>query len=117
MGAAAAVLLHQESMTTDYTPAPEKKVPLNMRVPASLRKKLEMLVRLWKVQAQANKHDPTNIDVTHVATELLKDGVALAFKKYGGFPEDEAATKDLEKAILDGVELADSSASPPAKKK
>lgn len=114
---AAAILMQHESMTTDYTPAPEKKVPLNMRVPASLRKKLEMLVRLWKVQATANKHDPTNIDVTHVATELLKDGVALAYKKYGGFPEDEAATKELEKAITDGVVLADGAASSPAKKK
>jgi hypothetical protein len=103
------------SMSTDYTPAPEKKVPLNMRVPASLRKKLDMLVRLWKVQAIANKDDPTNIDVTHVATELLKDGVALAFKKYGGFPEDEAAVKAVEKAIADGVNLADGSSTPKKK--
>lgn len=114
---AAAAQFFAESMTTDYTPAPEKKVPLNMRVPASLRKKLEMLVRLWKVQAEANKDDPTNIDVTHVATELLKDGVALAFKKYGGFPEDEAAAAAVEKAIVDGAESAEAEKSAPAKKK
>lgn len=100
MGAAAQLL--DDSMT-NYKPAPEKKVPLNMRVPGSLKKKLETLVRLWKAQAIARKDDPTNIDVTHVCTELLSDGVAAAFEAYGGMPVDEAATDKLIKAIADGV--------------
>ncbi len=111
---AAAVLTRDESMAHEYKPAPESKKPLSLRVPGSLKRKLEVLVRVWKAQAVARKDDPTNIDVTHVCTELLQDSVSAAFDLLGGYPTDEAGIEKLEQAIRDGAVVAQ--ASSPKKK-
>src|SRR5438552_867575 len=79
-----------------YEPAPESKAALNMRVPKSLKQGLEAIVRIWKLRAEARGDDPTNIDITHVATALLKPAVASEFDQYGGRPKDDAAWEAVE---------------------
>lgn len=88
---------------TDYKPAPEATDKLNFRVPKSLRRNVENVVKLWKALAVKRKDDATNIDITHVCTELLLDGVQLAFKNYGGIPRDSEAWDQLELAIKNGT--------------
>ncbi len=88
---------------TNYKPAPEKKVPLNLRVPKSLKRRLEALVRLWVAQAEARKDDPSNVDRTHVATELLIDGIEASFDSFGGEPDGDDGLKAMEKAIREGT--------------
>lgn len=93
----------RELTDVGYTPAEETKVPLNMRVPKSLKAGLEATVRLWKMQAEARGDDPQNIDVTHVATTLLKLAVAGEFQAYGGRPTDDEAWETLKAAVHEGV--------------
>ncbi len=94
----------RELINVGYEPAPESKTPLNMRVPKSLKAQLEDIVKLWSLQAKARGEDPTNIDVTHVATTLLKNAAPAEFDSYGGRPKDDAGWKKLEVAIREGVE-------------
>ncbi len=91
------------SEMTDYKPAPEATDKLNFRVPKSLRRNVENVVRLWRALAVRRKDDPTNIDITHVCTELLLDGVQLAFKNYVGIPQSEEQWERLERSIQDGT--------------
>lgn len=94
-----------------YRPAPESRVPLNMRVPKSLKLGLEAIVRIWKLRADARGDDPTNIDLTHVATTLLEGATAAEFAEYGGErPKDDAAWARVDEAIRAGVAAAASKA-------
>lgn len=102
----AATLFRDDMPPLEYKKAPESKTPLSLRVPVSLKKKVEVLVRVWKAQAIARKDDPTNIDITHVCTEVLQDAVAGAFDLLGGYPVDEAAIEKLEQAIREGTVVA-----------
>lgn len=94
----------RELINVGYEPAPESKTPLNMRVPKSLKASLDDIVKLWTMQAKARGEDSTNIDVTHVATTLLKNAVPAEFDAYKGRPKDEAGWKLIEAAIREGVE-------------
>ena len=92
-------------MPNYYSPPPEKRVPLNIRVPGSLKDRLNAIVKLWRVIAEANGHDPDSIDLTFVCERLLQigdDGVwAQAGRGAGldGMPRDDEEWDRLVKAI------------------
>lgn len=88
-----------------YFEPPEKRVRLNFKVPASLRAKLEAVMRLWKIRAEANGRDPEDIDLTFVCARLLAVGVDGAWAEAGqlaglsGMPSSEEEWKVLTRAI------------------
>lgn len=93
-------------LSVGYAKAPESKTPFNMRAPKSLMLKIDEVIRLWVMQAKARGDDPTNIDKTHVAVTLLQTATDAEFDVYGGRPKDEAAWKEIEQKISEGVQRA-----------
>lgn len=45
-----------------------------MRLPVSLKANLKAIVKLWQAMAEAQGHDPSNIDMTFVCERLLRIG-------------------------------------------
>jgi hypothetical protein len=93
----------------DYFELPERRVPLNFRVPETLKLHLQAVVRLWKLMAKARGKDAAflkSIDMTHVCERLLKVGVDGVWAKAGemaglqGMPTSEDDWDALERAIL-----------------
>ncbi len=84
-----------------YEPKPkpqvEKKKMLGIRALPELHEDLKLVVELWKVLATRVGDDPSDVDVTYVATRILNAGVAIAVAEFSGrkikTPEDLAAVK------------------------
>ncbi len=99
-------------MTNYYSPPPEKRVPLNIRVPSSLKDRLNAIVKLWRAIAEAHGHDPDAIDLTYVCERLLQigdDGVwAQAGRQVGldGMPQSDEEWDRLIKAIYKDAKTA-----------
>lgn len=103
MGAAVAL---DWSYVEYFEPPPEKRVPLNFRVPVSLKEHLQAIVDLWKIKAQSAGHDPEGIDMTYVCERLLRVGVDGVWAQEGkiagldGAPRNDAEREALKRAIL-----------------
>jgi hypothetical protein len=75
---------------------PERRVPISVRIPESLRKHLDAVVKLWQLTASAEGHDPELIDLTYVVGQLLEDGVGNVWAKVGlaaGIPAEKTAQR------------------------
>lgn len=83
----------------------ERKVQLNLRVEESIRRGLDMLVRLWKVYAKARGEDPGDVDLTFVIRRLLRVGLdgafaeVLAEAKLERMPATDAEWQRFEKTL------------------
>lgn len=90
---------------------PEKRVPMNMRIPASLRAHLEAILELWKVVAETQGLDPDALDLTYVVERLLRVGVdgawAQAAKEAGieGTPKTPVEIERFKERILEHARL------------
>lgn len=63
-----------------YYEPPKRKVQIGpFRVDPDIRRGLEALVQLWRVEAQAKGDDPKDFDLTYTATRLLTVGLDGAF--------------------------------------
>lgn len=98
MGMAAAAL---DQMPTRYKDPDEPTTKVNFRVPLSTEDRVFDVMRLWKILARARGKNPTNINFTFTASELLGDGAELEFAEYGGLPQDEAAWAALRAKIFE----------------
>ena len=93
----------------DLIDLPERRVPLNFRVPESLKEQLHSVVDLWKIMARARGRDPKPIDMTHVCESLLKIGLDAVWAQVGqmagldGMPKSKDEWAALEKAIVKRV--------------
>lgn len=80
----------------NYEP-PEKKVQINMRIPRSLKTRLDGLVEVWKRIAKANGDEPEDVDLTHVCTVLLRNGADASWGELGGYPSTPEGMEALLK--------------------
>jgi hypothetical protein len=81
-----------------YYESPEKKTQINLRVSRTLKARLEGLVDVWKELAKARGDNPDDIDLTHVATILLRVGSDAAWTELGGFPSTPEQMEAVIKA-------------------
>jgi hypothetical protein len=84
-------------------PSDTKRVPLNFKVPGSLKKRLEGLMRLWKARALVDDEDPDEITLTYVLENILPSAIDATWaddmKEVGmdhpGMPRDEQEWEEL----------------------
>lgn len=90
----------------DYFDLPEKRVPLNFRVPTSLKEQLQGVMKAWKWMAEARGRDPKDVDLTFVCERLLRGGLDAAWAQMGqsadldGMPKTEEEWARLRKTIF-----------------
>ena len=88
-----------------YSTPAEKRVPLNTRVPGSLKSEMRGIVRFWQLIAESEGHDPEDVDMTFVAERLLLVGVdgvkvqAEVFTGHRGLPGSESSWGRLKKVL------------------
>lgn len=107
---------------TDYLDLPEKRVPLNFRVPASLKRDLQAIMDTWqwmaearadaeaeaskKPDAEAKARDVKDVDLTFVCERLLRIGLEGAWAQMGqragleGMPSSPSEWDRLRKSIV-----------------
>lgn len=62
-----------------YYEPPRKREKLNFKVPAEDRESLELLKRAWKLKAELDGLDPSDIDLTYVCATLLHAALEKAW--------------------------------------
>lgn len=73
---------------------------ITIRVPKSLVKEMDAVVRLWKVLAAHRGDDVRGIDRSHVMRSLLRSGYVQAFAEFSGEPENDADWERIEATII-----------------
>jgi hypothetical protein len=69
-------------MPGGYYESPKKKAVIGpFRVETEIRRGLEALMQLWRLEALAKGDDPKSIDLTHVASRLIAVGLDGAFEE------------------------------------
>ncbi len=85
---------------------PEKRVPLNFKVPEHVRERVEELVELYGLMHEARGKDKKDVDITHVCNDLIEWGIDVAWatigKKAGieGMPQNADEWDRLKKALV-----------------
>ncbi len=88
-----------------YRTPTEKRVPLNVRIPGSLKSRMQDGVRLWRLIAESDGHDPDDVDMTFLAERLLSVGVeglgvqAEVFTGHRGLPRTESSWGRLKEVL------------------
>lgn len=91
---------------TEYWRAPERRVAVNLRLPADLKAHLDGVQELWRVLAAADGEDPDLVTFTHVCERLLRVGVDGVWGQVGhsaglqGMPRNPEEWERLKAAIL-----------------
>lgn len=94
-------MLAQEIDVSLYEPTrPDPTVQFNVRIPASMKKQLEDIVRLWVSMAKARGDEFKHIDVGYVTRRLFTVGAEQAFDEFGGIPKSEDDWEKVEAAIV-----------------
>jgi hypothetical protein len=83
---------------TLYSP-PDRPWDLKLRSKHSFKDRLEDVVRLWKMMAEARGDDADQIDVSYVIRRILEAGVDQAFAEYGGQPKSDESWAAVESTI------------------
>lgn len=84
-----------------YEPTPDDPtVQFNVRIPASMKRQLEEVVRLWTSMAKARGDAHKHIDVGYVTRRLFTVGVEQAFDEFGGIPQSGDDWAKVEAAIV-----------------
>lgn len=81
---------------------PERRRQVGARLPETLVQKLEAVLRLWRIQAEAqgkNTDEIEAINLTWVIEILLGDAVDSELAQFGGLPTSEESWKAVEKTI------------------
>lgn len=91
-----------------YFELPDKPVQLSAKIPSSTKRLLEVVRRIWQIQARARGADEktvAGIDMTHVVQRLLKIGgegalgEVLERAKLRHLPQSDADWDAIEAAI------------------
>jgi hypothetical protein len=80
----------------------ELMVPINFRVPESLSKYVDGVVRLWRTNAIVAGDEYHHITTSYVVRRLLRSGADRAFEGFGGLPgmpTDDDGWKSLTEKV------------------
>lgn len=98
----------------ELPPKPDPKEPVSVRMPASMKAKIQWVMELWRETARAKgAGDDTieSIDFPFVHLRLLGGRTDEELQQWGGFPETEAQRQAQLKAVREAAK-AQSNTSP-----
>lgn len=91
---------------TDYWKPPDKRVAVNLRLPADLKAHLDGVQQLWRILAEADGEDPDLVTFTYVCERLMRVGVDGVWAQVGepaglrGMPRTPEEWTRLKASIL-----------------
>lgn len=83
-------------------PSPDQKEPVSVRMPTSLKGKIQWVVELWKEMARAqgaSEKTIKDIDFPYVLLRLLSGRTDEELHQWGGFPDTEEKKAAQLKAV------------------
>lgn len=87
-------------------PRPDPKEPVSVRMPTSLKAKIQWVMECWRAMAKAQGADEATIeeiDFPYTHLRLLAGRTDEELHQWGGYPTTEAAKAEQLKAIAASV--------------
>ena len=87
-------------------PKPDPKEPVSVRMPTSLKAKVQWVMEMWRAMAKAQGADKATIEAIDFPYTLLRIIAGRAdeeLQQWGGYPETEEAKAAQLKAIANST--------------